>query len=120
MGDLYALWRPRGRVSWEHGWERGGNKSSPLVAARVHRCQFRNAVSAGDSWWEQDCRARRVTSWMAAALKRTSTPGVYVRGSRWVAVYLEDGRQRRRAAPTFRPAREIKVRATERDAARRA
>jgi integrase len=33
---------------------------------------------------------------MAAPLKRTSTPGVYRRGSRWVAVYLEDGRQRRR------------------------
>jgi hypothetical protein len=36
-----------------------------------------------------------------------------------VAVYLEDGRQRRRAAPRFRRAREIKVRATEREAARR-
>jgi hypothetical protein len=32
---------------------------------------------------------------MAAPLQRTSTAGVYVRGSRWVAVYLEDGRQRR-------------------------
>src|SRR5436190_2677854 len=57
---------------------------------------------------------------MAAALKRTSTPGVYARGSRWVAVYLEDGRQRRQSAPTFRAAREIKVRATAREAARRA
>ena len=57
---------------------------------------------------------------MAAALKRTSTPGVYARGSRCVAVYLEDGRQRRRSAPTFRAAREIKVRATAREAARRA
>src|SRR6476660_3294866 len=57
---------------------------------------------------------------MAAPLARTSTPGVYARGSRWVAVYLEDGRQRRRLAPTFRAAREIKVRATAREAARRA
>jgi hypothetical protein len=56
---------------------------------------------------------------MAAALKRTATPGVYARGSRWVAVYLEDGRQRRRSAPTFRAA-EIKVRATAEEAARRA
>jgi hypothetical protein len=55
---------------------------------------------------------------MAAALKRTSTPGVYARGSRWVAVYLEGGRQRRRSAPTFRAAREIKIRATAQEAAR--
>jgi integrase len=57
---------------------------------------------------------------VAAALERTSTPGVYARGSRWVAVYLEDGRQRRRSAPTFRAAREIKIRAIAREAARRA
>jgi hypothetical protein len=57
---------------------------------------------------------------MAAPLARTSTPGVYARGSRWVAVYLEDGRQRRRSAPTFRAAREIKIRATAKEAARRA
>jgi hypothetical protein len=57
---------------------------------------------------------------MPAPLQRTLTPGVYARGSRWVAVYLEDGRQRRRSAATFREAREIKVRATAREAARRA
>jgi integrase len=57
---------------------------------------------------------------MAAPLARTPTPGVYARGSRWVAVYLEDGRQRRRSAPTFRAAREIKIRATAKEAARRA
>jgi integrase len=57
---------------------------------------------------------------MALPLHRTSTPGVYARGSRWVAVYLEDGRQRRRSAATFRKAREIKVRATAQEAARRA
>ena len=57
---------------------------------------------------------------MAAPLRRTATPGVYARGSRWVAVYLEDGRQRRRSALTFREAREIKVRATANEAARRA
>ena len=46
--------------------------------------------------------------------------GVYARGSRWVAVNLENGRQRRRSAATFRAAREIKIRATAREAARRA
>jgi hypothetical protein len=49
---------------------------------------------------------------MPAPLQRTLTPGVYARGSRWVAVDLEDGRQRRRSAATFREAREINVRAT--------
>jgi integrase len=57
---------------------------------------------------------------MAAPLQRTATPGVYARGSRWVAVYLEDGRQRRRSAATFREAREIKVRRTAEEAARTA
>ena len=57
---------------------------------------------------------------MAAPLERTSTPGVYARGSRWVAVYLEDRRQRRRSAATFRAAREIKIRAAATEAARRA
>jgi hypothetical protein len=57
---------------------------------------------------------------MAPPLERTSRPGVYARGSRWVAVYREDGRQRRRSAATFRAAREIKIRATATDAARRA
>jgi integrase len=52
-------------------------------------------------------------------LKRTATPGVYARGSRWVAVYLEDGRQRRRSAATFREARELRIRATAQEAARR-
>ena len=37
-----------------------------------------------------------------------------------MAVYLEDGRQRRRSAATFRAAREIKIRATAKEAARRA
>src|SRR5277367_163608 len=57
---------------------------------------------------------------MAAPLQRTAVPGVYARGARWVAVYLEDGRQRRRSAATFREAREIKVRATAQEAARQA
>jgi integrase len=57
---------------------------------------------------------------VAATLKRTATPGVYARGSRWVAVYREDGRQRRRSASSFRAAREIKVRADAEEAARRA
>jgi len=46
--------------------------------------------------------------------------GVYLRGSRWVAVYRVDGRQCRRSAATFREAREIKVRRTAEEAARRA
>lgn len=57
---------------------------------------------------------------MAALLQRTSTPGVYTRGSRWVAVYAQDGRQCRRSAATFRAAREIKMRAAAQEAARRA
>ena len=57
---------------------------------------------------------------MAVALKRTATSGDYARGSRWVAVYLEDGRQRLRSAATFREAREIRVRAIAQEATRRA
>jgi integrase len=57
---------------------------------------------------------------MAAPLKCTGAPRVYARGSRWVAVHLEDGRRRRRSAATFREAREIKVRATAQEAGRRA
>jgi integrase len=54
-----------------------------------------------------------------APLRCTSVPGVYQRGSRWVAVYREDGRQRRQSAATFREAREIKVRRSAAEAARR-
>jgi len=46
--------------------------------------------------------------------------GVYRRGSRWVAVYREDGRQRKQSASTFREAREIKIRRTAEEASRRA
>jgi len=55
---------------------------------------------------------------MAAPLRCTTTPGVYERGSRWVAVYREDGRQRKQSAATFREAREIKLRRTAQEAAR--
>src|SRR5918994_2472717 len=44
------------------------------------------------------------------AMVKTSHPGVYRRGSRWVAVYRIDGRQRKESAATFREAREIKLR----------
>ena len=54
------------------------------------------------------------------ALAKTSHPGVYRRGSRWVAVYREDGRQRKQSASTFREAREIKMRRTAEEASRRA
>jgi integrase len=43
------------------------------------------------------------------SLTRTSYPGVYRRGSRYVAVYRRDGRQRKEAAPNFASAREIKL-----------
>jgi integrase len=56
---------------------------------------------------------------MPAALRRTAVPGVYQRGSRWVAVYREDGRQRRQSAATFREAREIKIRRGAEEADRR-
>lgn len=46
------------------------------------------------------------------ALRTTSHPGVYRRGSRWVAVYRIDGRQHKESAATFREAREIKIRRT--------
>lgn len=41
-------------------------------------------------------------------MERTSCPGVYRRGTRWVAVYRIDGRQRKEAAATFADARELK------------
>jgi hypothetical protein len=45
---------------------------------------------------------------------------VYQRGSRWVAVYRVDGRQRKEFAATFREAREIKIRRVAEEASRRA
>jgi hypothetical protein len=56
----------------------------------------------------------------AVALRTTSHPGVYRRGSRWVAVYRQDGRQRKEFAATFREAREIKIRRTAEEAGWRA
>jgi integrase len=43
------------------------------------------------------------------ALIRTSHPGVYRRGRRYVAVYLQDGRQRKETVSSFAEARAIKV-----------
>lgn len=57
---------------------------------------------------------------MGAPLRATAVPGVLQRGSRWVAVYRDDGRQRKESTATFREAREIKVRRTADDVARRA
>jgi hypothetical protein len=62
--------------------------------------------------------SRRAGLNMAAPMRATSTPGVYVRGSRWVAVYRQDGRQRKESAATFRAAREIKIRRAAEEAAR--
>jgi integrase len=53
-------------------------------------------------------------------MRTSSMPGVYQRGSRWVAVYRIDGVQHKESAATFREAREIKVRRTAQEAARRA
>lgn len=43
------------------------------------------------------------------SLTRTSHPGVYRRGSRYVAIYRRDGRQHKEAAPNFASARAIKL-----------
>ncbi len=56
---------------------------------------------------------------MAAPMRTTSVPGVYARGSRWVVVYHEDGRQRKQSVATFAAARELKVRRRAEAAARR-
>jgi len=53
----------------------------------------------------------------ALPLERTSVPGIYRRGSRFVVVYRVDGRQRKQAAATLAEARAIKL---ERDAEARA
>jgi hypothetical protein len=42
-------------------------------------------------------------------LEPTSCPGVYRRGSRFVAVYREGGRQRKKTTASFAQAREIKL-----------
>jgi integrase len=55
---------------------------------------------------------------MAASMRATSTPGVYERGSQWVVVYRQDGRQHKQSVATYREAREIKVRRTADEAAR--
>lgn len=43
------------------------------------------------------------------ALRRTSQPGVYRRGRRYLAVYRRDGRQRKESAASFAKARAIKI-----------
>jgi integrase len=47
---------------------------------------------------------------MAAQLLSTAVPGVYRRGSRFVVIDREDGRQRKQAVATFTEARELKMR----------
>ena len=56
---------------------------------------------------------------MPAPMRATSVPGVYARGSRWVVVYREDGRQRKQSVATFAAARELKIRRRAEAAARR-
>lgn len=55
---------------------------------------------------------------MPAPMRTTSVPGVYARGSRWVVVDREDGRQRKESVATFAAARELKVRRRAEAAAR--
>jgi integrase len=52
---------------------------------------------------------RQPTHNSSQALRRTSYPGVYRRGRRYVAVYRREGRQRKEAAGSFAEARQIKV-----------
>ncbi|MGH2824928.1 MAG: hypothetical protein ACRDLY_18285 [Thermoleophilaceae bacterium] len=52
-------------------------------------------------------------------LERTSWPGVYRRGSRYVVVCRADGRQRKEAAGTLAQARELTLRRTAEEAERR-
>jgi integrase len=52
-------------------------------------------------------------------LERTSWPGVYRRGSRYVVVYRADGRQRKEAVATLAQARELKLRRGAEEAERR-
>ena len=47
---------------------------------------------------------------MAAAMEKTSTPGIYRRGGRYVVVYRDDtGRQRKESARTLEEARRLKA-----------
>jgi hypothetical protein len=66
--------------------------------------------------WQQ----RGATGQHSKASRTTSHPGVYQRGSRWVAVYRQDGRQRKEFAASFREAREIKIRRAAEEASGRA
>jgi integrase len=45
---------------------------------------------------------------MAAKLERTQTPGIFKRGSRYVAIHRVNGKQRRESAATLKEARAIK------------
>ena len=46
---------------------------------------------------------------VSAQLQRTGHPGVYRRGSRFVAVYRRGGRQRKESAASFAEARALKL-----------
>jgi integrase len=49
---------------------------------------------------------------MAAPMQKTSTPGVYKRGSRYVVVYRHNGKQKKESARTIADARALKARRT--------
>lgn len=57
---------------------------------------------------------------VSAPLRRTSAPGVYRRGGRFVAVYRRGGRQHKESAPSFAKARELKRRREAEERAERA
>jgi hypothetical protein len=44
---------------------------------------------------------------MSATLEKTTTPGIYKRGGRYVAVYRANGRQRKVFARTLKEARAL-------------
>lgn len=52
---------------------------------------------------------QRPAAEVSAPLRRTGHPGVYRRGSRFVAVYRRDGRQRKESAASFAEARALKI-----------
>jgi integrase len=53
---------------------------------------------------------QRPAAAVSAPLRRTTHPGVYRRGSRFIAVYRRGGRQHKESAPSFAEARALKLR----------
>jgi hypothetical protein len=73
-------------------------RDSDLLSRRWHPEEVATAVAT-----------RQLASGSAKALQRTSQPGVYRRGRRYVSVYRREGRQRKESAASFAEARAIKL-----------